>query len=53
MANKEKDTICFDITSLKDDQKKVVAKGFKKTFENLNKELSKSEKPNEEAEEEE
>ena len=53
MANKEKDTICFDITSLKDAQKKVVAKGFKKTFEKINKELSKGEKPNEEAEEEE
>ncbi|MCH7649405.1 MAG: hypothetical protein IIA83_12480 [Thaumarchaeota archaeon] len=46
MTNKKKDTICFDITSLKDDQKKIVAKGFKKTFEEVNEELSKGEKPN-------
>ena len=52
MTNKKKDTICFDITSLKDDQKKVVAKGFKKTFEEINKELGNGEKPNEETEEE-
>ena len=48
MANKKKDTICFDITSLKDDQKKIVAKGFKKTFEAVNQELSSGKKSNEE-----
>ncbi len=51
MANK-KDSVCFDISSLDDDQKRTVAKGLKKTVDSINKELSNGEKPNEETEEE-
>ena len=50
MTNK-KDIVCFDISSLDDDQKRTVAKGLKKTVDSINKELSNSENPNEEEEE--
>jgi len=50
MANK-KDSVCFDISSLDDDQKRTVAKGLKKTVDLLNKELSNGGNPNGEDEE--
>jgi len=51
MANK-KDSVCFDISSLDDDQKRTVARSLKKTVDSINKELGNGEKPNEESEEE-
>ena len=50
MTNK-KDSVCFDISSLDDDQKRTVAKGLKKTVDSINKELSNGETPNGEEEE--
>ena len=48
---KKKDSVCFDISSLDDDQKRTVAKGLKKTVDSINKELSNGEKSNGEEEE--
>jgi len=50
MTNK-KDSICLDISSLNDDQKRSVAKSLKKTVKQINKDLSNGEEPNGEKEE--
>ena len=46
MKNK-KDSVCFDISSLNDDQKRSVAKGLKKTVDSINKDLGNGENPKE------
>lgn len=41
--SKKKDTLCFDISTLDQDQKVKFAKSLKTTVDNFNKEVSKSE----------
>ena len=50
MANK-KDSVCLDISSLNDDQKRDVAKSLKKTVTQINKNLNKGEESQEDSEE--
>ena len=45
MTNK-KDSVCIDISSLDDDQKRSVAKSLKKTVDKINTELNSTEEPN-------
>jgi len=47
---KKKDTLCFDIGTLDQDQKVQLAKNLKSTVDNFNKEVSKSNQENEEPE---
>ena len=49
---KKKDTLCFDIGTLDQDQKIQIAKNFKKTQEDFNKEISKSNQQDEDSENE-
>lgn len=46
MTNK-KDSVCIDISSLDDDQKRSVAKSLKKTVDKINTELNNDENPEE------
>ena len=39
---KKRDSLCFDIENLSQEQKIQIAKNFKKTQEDFNKEISKS-----------
>ena len=49
MPKKKPDSVCFDISTLKQDQKVTFAKSLKKTVDNFNKELEpKKEKSQEE-----
>ena len=47
MANK-KDNVCFDISSLDNDQKRTFAKGLKKTVDKFNAEINVDESTEEE-----
>ena len=47
MANK-KDNVCFDISSLSNDQKRTFAKGLKKTVDKFNTEVNVDEPKEEE-----
>jgi len=46
--SKKKDTLCFNIGTLDQDQKVKFAKSLKTTVDNFNKEVSKSNEQNEE-----
>lgn len=48
---KKKDTLCFDIGTLNQEQKVQFAKNLKSTVDNFNKEVSKSNENEEESEE--
>jgi len=47
---KKKDTLCFDIGTLDQDQKVKFAKSLKTTVDNFNEEVTKSDQENEEPE---
>ncbi len=47
----KKDSVCFDISSLDNDQKRTFAKGLKKTVDKFNTDLNKVEESNEKVEE--
>jgi len=49
--SKKKDTLCFDIGALDQDQKVQFAKSLKSTVDKFNKEVSKSDEQKEESEE--
>ena len=50
--SKKKDTLCFDIGTLDQEQKVQFAKNLKSTVDKFNKEVSKSDQTEEESEEE-
>lgn len=50
---KKKDSLCFDISALDQDQKVTFAKGLKKTVDKFNSDLNESEEPQETLEQEE
>ena len=45
---KKKDNLCFDISSLEDEQKVILAKSFKKTVDDFNEKLTEPQEDSEE-----